>query len=218
MVVATAAGDLAMLGHAVHYALVAGGLVGVAVVLLPSVLHRATAPSGGPWPGCGPPGALATVRPPVADRGARAVVIPVVVVASVAAAGVHAAMVPPHLVDPAAGAFFVVAALAQATWAAWLVVRRPGRLALAGGAVVNAALITVWALSRTVGVPVAGIPAGEPVGAWDLAAVGWEAVVVVGCVAALRRPQTGATAWHPAAVTWLLGCVLLLGALSMSRP
>jgi hypothetical protein len=52
------------------------------------------------------------------------------------------------------GAFFAVAAVLQAIWAV-LVFRDPlHRRVLVAGAVGNAALIVVWAVSRTVGVPI----------------------------------------------------------------
>jgi hypothetical protein len=52
------------------------------------------------------------------------------------------------------GVFFAVAACLQATWSL-LVYRDPlNRRVLVAGAVGNAALIVIWAISRTVGVPV----------------------------------------------------------------
>jgi hypothetical protein len=85
------------------------------------------------------------------------------------------------------GALFVVTALAQAAWAA-LVLTAPSAPLFAAGALGNVGVAGVWALSRTVGLPVgpgAGVP--EPVAALDLAATSFEIVVVAASVLLLAN-------------------------------
>ena len=86
------------------------------------------------------------------------------------------------------GAFFVAVAAAQAAWAA-LVMVRPSRAVLVGGAVLNLAVAAIWAISRIAGMPVgpdAGVP--EAVGPLDLMATSEEVVVVLAVLALLASP------------------------------
>ena len=73
---------------------------------------------------------------------------------SIAAAAIHFAVVGEHFdVGLLHGLFFVTVAWAQVLWAlAVLVTPRPA--VLTAGIAGNAAIVVVWALSRTVGVPV----------------------------------------------------------------
>lgn len=68
------------------------------------------------------------------------------------------------------GAFFLVVATAQALYAVALV-RRPRPWLLALGTVGNLAIIGLWVVTRTLGVPSVGPAAGEtePVGSLDVA-------------------------------------------------
>lgn len=106
-----------------------------------------------------------------------------------------------------AGVFFVVVTALQLGWGA-LVYRRPDRLVLAAGAVGNVLVAAVWAVSRTVGIPLgqeAWHP--EPVGAIDALAT-LDELVIAGLVVALlsrRRPAAGPT--------WIVGYVLLIASL-----
>ncbi|MDD9370399.1 MAG: hypothetical protein PV358_09825 [Acidimicrobiales bacterium] len=107
-----------------------------------------------------------------------------VVAVCVGSAVVHFAYAPTHLDEEAShGAFFLTVAWAQLgvafALARWREVRWPW-LAAAG---VNAAVIAVWLVSRTAGVP--GSDA-ESVGFPDALATGLEAVAVVGALLALR--------------------------------
>ena len=133
------------------------------------------------------------------------------------AAVIHAAQAPSHVAEWwAAGVTFVALAAAQALLGAAAVVgadRRVWWLAQ----VVSLAAIGLWALSRTVGLPV-GPEVGEPepVGRADLAAVALEAATVLaamllawpGATVAGRRPGRLATAGAlvvallSGAVTW----------------
>jgi hypothetical protein len=82
---------------------------------------------------------------------------------------------------------FVLLAIAQTGWAAAVYASPSGTL-LAGGAVVNAGVIAVWIVSRTVGIPGAE---REPIGLADLGATAAEIAICTGCVLALLRGATG---------------------------
>lgn len=97
-----------------------------------------------------------------------------------AAAALHAAVVAPHYAEWALeGWFFVALELTQVVVALALA-DRPSRLACAAGIGVNAAALVLWALSRTVGVPL-GPAAGEvgAIGRVDLVTAVLELVAVV---------------------------------------
>jgi hypothetical protein len=104
-------------------------------------------------------------------------------VLSVGAGVIHAAVVPEHLAEEwAFGAFFILAAAFQIAWAI-LVVVRPSAIVASIGAVANGAIIAVWALSRTIGLPIgpeAWMP--EPVSTLDVAATLMELLLVVSLV------------------------------------
>lgn len=199
--VSTAAGA-SMLAHGVHYAVIAAGLAGLGVLLLPQALHRSAGTAA--W------SAVPTASP-AGDREA-ALLLPLVVVGSTAAAGVHAVMTPPHLAElPLFGVFFGVCAAAQLTWVV-LVLVAPSRAVLRAGVVGNAALLALWATTRVVGM--------EPVGAWDLGCAAWEIGVTAGAVLLLRTPtlprMAPLTEWRPTAYGWLTGTVCWLAVLTLT--
>lgn len=158
--------------------------------------------------------------PPAADR----TWLPIAVVSSAAAAGVHAAAGPEHLREGVlVGGFFVVAALAQLAWAAVVMLAGPSRRLLHGAVVGNAAVVVIWLASRTVGLP-GGLVEVEPVGPWDLAATCWEVAVVGGVSLVLscgRFTDTDAhrvdiVRWSVAARGWLLASVALMAVLTVA--
>jgi hypothetical protein len=108
-----------------------------------------------------------------------------VAVLSGAAAAIHLAAGPEHVEDLGdVGLGFYWAALFQAVFVvAWLVSSRPRWLAWVGIAG-NGALIALWLLSRTVGLPV--LPGVEPVGTTDAICVAFEVGLVVVLVSVLR--------------------------------
>jgi hypothetical protein len=111
---------------------------------------------------------------------------------SLAAAGIHFAAIRSHLdVGPLHGLFFIVVAWAQALWGVAILVA-PRRVLLITGLAVNVAVLAVWVLSRTVGVPAPPQPwMPEPAGVADSVATILELVIVAGCAVALRRsPST----------------------------
>jgi hypothetical protein len=101
---------------------------------------------------------------------------------SVAAATVHAVVCPEHFHEGLLyGQFFAVAAGAQLTWAG-LAIFRPRRWVLAAGLAGNLAILVLWAITRTVGIPL-GPEAGEieAVGALDAITAVFEVALVICC-------------------------------------
>jgi len=227
LAVSVGAGSVA---HDVHYTVLGIGLLGLVAMLAPGgrpvqdehslrvrALREAVAT-----------GTLTAARP--APRHVLAPVVPIAsrlwlplaVVSCTAAAGVHGAVGPAHFREKTViGLFFVVATTAQVVWSL-LVVARPGQHLLAAGAVGNAALIVLWAITRTLGLP-GLLPGPEAVGAWDLACVAWEAVAVISCLVALgstpgdtRSRVAGWADWDQRARLWAYASVVGLGLLSIS--
>lgn len=229
MTVLSTASGAALLAHGLHYAMVLLGLWGLAALLLPHALDRfsPTAPRPGPrdahdlrvaalreavatgtlgTPGGIAPGTTAGLdaapSAPRADRGAT-LVLPLVLVGTATAAGIHAAVAPPHLRDSLLqGAFFLVVALAQAGIAAGLLLR-PTVEQLRLAVVLDVAVLLVWLVSRLVGLPFGILPEAHPLGGWDVVCSGWELLVVVGSVHLLThgvpRRLPGWFSWHTAA-------------------
>lgn len=109
---------------------------------------------------------------------------------SLAAAAIHFAVLGAHYNESwMYGVFFAVVAWFQAGWAL-LVVHRPARWLYWAGAAGNAAVIVVWAVTRTAGVPV-GPASGETedVAFVDMLATSTEALIVVACIAVLLGRQ-----------------------------
>jgi len=73
---------------------------------------------------------------------------------SAAASAIHASVCAEHFKEAVAfGVFFVIAATLQAAWAL-LVIQRPTRRVLIAAAVGNTAVIMLWLLTRTTGLPI----------------------------------------------------------------
>jgi hypothetical protein len=116
-----------------------------------------------------------------------------VAAASAAAGLVHAVVCPEHFREAASfGLFFAAAAGAQVAWAV-LVLRRPSRALWWAGAAGNASVVALWAVTRTVGLPVGpDRGAAEAVGRADVLACVLELVVVfVSLRALLAVPSVG---------------------------
>lgn len=98
---------------------------------------------------------------------------------SLAAAGIHFAVIEEHLEESAAeGVFFFALGAFQAIWAQFFLLRDDRRIAFVGGAV-NAAVIGIWVVSRTIGLPFGTTPGTpEPVGLPDLMATSFELVLI----------------------------------------
>jgi hypothetical protein len=241
---------LGVLAHVVHYTLVLGGAAVVVVLLVsarPGRARQATtshdrriadlrvAAAAGAL--AAPPTVVATLGPndpaPLRDPSQAPTAVVVAMVSSAAAAGVHAAAGPVHFrVGLLVGAFFVLSALAQLAWTMALLLRGPDRTLLWLGLVGNAAVIALWVVTRTVGLPFStalGLEGVEPVGSWDVAASAWEAVVVGCCAVVLSgswnrsgefargsRAVVDMVRWSPASRAWLVGSVVVMVALTLT--
>ena len=113
-------------------------------------------------------------------RGETLLVVPLVS-ASLGAAAIHFSVIGEHFQEWwAFGLSFVAAAWFQAWWAVVFALR-PARAVAAAGGIVNAAIVVVWIVSRTVGLPF-GPDAGKPeaVGFADVLTTALEVVLVAG--------------------------------------
>jgi hypothetical protein len=135
-------------------------------------------------------GATLPARRPAPSRGTAALAA-----ASAGAGLVHALVCPEHFKEAwSFGAFFLVAAAAQVAWAwrAWW--RGATRSLLLAAAVGNAAVVVLWLVTRTVGLPIGPEPGvAEGVGGADVLATALELYLVVAAAWALtrqgRRPE-----------------------------
>ena len=102
---------------------------------------------------------------------------------SAGAGAIHAIVTPEHLQeDLRFGVFFLVITVLQLVWVV-PVLRRPSTRALMLGAVGNLAVLAIWAISRTTGLPIGPHPwETEPVGLLDLACGAYEVAIVAGCL------------------------------------
>lgn len=138
-------------------------------------------------------------RGPAATRNVCAVLASV----SLAAGLIHVAVIPEHLEEYMPfGAFFVVVTVFQLVWAVAIVVR-PSAFVLASGALASGAMIAIWAMARTTGLPIGPEPwTAEPVAALDLMANVLALLILIGSwrllsagapLKILRRPGTSAS-------------------------
>jgi hypothetical protein len=123
-----------------------------------------------------------------------------------AAGGLHLAALPSHLESSAAaGGFFAAIALAQLLGAVLIATRSSHRttvVVIAG----NLAVLAIWVVSRTTGLPVGGeIGAVEPVALLDGLAAAAEILVVAG---GLRTVLRGRPALAVRSAGWPLGIAL----------
>ncbi len=239
-VMSTAVGG-SMLAHGLHEVMVLLGLWGLAALLLPHALTHALRPTPPSVPAddherrvadlraAMASGSVGVVAPPVRARTARvrsqvpALSVPLAVVASSAAAGIHAAVAPAHLREQAVvGVFLLAAASAQAVWA--VATLRPTSRLLRTGILLHLALVAVWLLSRTAALPFGLQAEPHPVGPWDLTCVAWEVVAVVACARTLRDTRRddlpvrcpGWFDWHPSTRSAVGLAVIALVLLTLS--
>lgn len=127
-----------------------------------------------------------------------------------AAGGLHLAALPGHwAASTVAGAFFAVTAAVQLLGAVSIAARPSSKTVLAVVAG-NVAVLTLWAMSRTTGLPTGGeLGVREPFGLLDGSAAAVEVLVIVAGLLALvhRSPRTArqAVGWRPAlalALAW----------------
>ena len=160
-------------------------------------------------------------RPVPGDRAvpAQRVVLTGLAMLSVLAAVIHFAVAGSHFQEYwLFGVFLLGVAWLQLGWAA-AALFRPTRLLVSSGAVLNAAVIVVYILTRTVGDIVGPDPGDvEPAGFGDLLCTVAEAVIVAGCLWLLvtrvsrvvRRDQAGLAAVTGASVLAALLSVALV--------
>jgi hypothetical protein len=108
---------------------------------------------------------------------------------SLGAAAVHLIVCPQHFKEATIyGLFFAVAASCQAGWAV-LALWRPRRWLLAAALAGNSAIVGLWVVTRTVGVPLGpGAGETETIGTLDIIATTCEIGLIVCAVWALTRP------------------------------
>jgi hypothetical protein len=149
--------------------------------------------------------------PPAAGRNdLEGLLRPTVALLSAGAAVIHFAVIPGHWDEYwGQGLFFVVAAVAQLLWALWIIVA-PSRLIYLAGAAGNAAIVVMWIVTRTAGIP-AGPGAGEAeaVEFADTLSTVFEVIIVVGALALARNAsQRGTQPTKGLAPTVLLALVV----------
>ena len=163
-------------------------------------------------------------QPPCPPRPSR-----VAIWASGAAALAHAAVASAHFGEWASGSFFVVIAAAQG-WLAFALARnRPSVPVLISAVVVNVAVISLYVVSRTAGLPVGphhdgrnhhhpgevvAAEAVESVGSLDLATLVAELVLVVALIDMMPRHLIGKTTsalMVAGTAFWALSAAGLLG-------
>jgi len=223
--------------HGIHYAVVGVGLVGVLTLIGPHLVGGRRAPSvhdeharrvlalteqisaGGLGVRMTPATPAIWTRSEVVDH-VRTRYLPIAVVSSGAAAGVHAAVGPAHFREGLLlGMFFAGAALAQIGWSLAMTIR-PSRALLIAALAGNSAVLLLWLATRTIGLP-GLLPGPEAVGVWDVCCGIWELAVVFSA-AQILRADYGADlrlpawpAWGSSARTWALGSAFVLPALTL---
>lgn len=119
--------------------------------------------------------------------------LPPLVTLSLAAAGIHFAVLPEHLTEyPVFGYLFLALAWFQVLWPACYMLR-PVRLAGLAAILVNLGAVLVWVLSRTTGLPFGPEPGHpEALGPLDLVASAFE-IVLASVLALLWHPRSRAS-------------------------
>jgi hypothetical protein len=136
------------------------------------------------------------------------------------AAAIHASVIGPHLEESwLFGAVFAVMAVAQGAWMLLILVG-PSRRRYLAGAGLNGAVVLIWLLSRTVGLPVGTHPwVAEPVGAMDAIATLAELLAVLGSLVLASRmePDTSRLSGPPVPSTPIrVGFALLVSGFAAS--
>ncbi|HLB44750.1 MAG TPA: hypothetical protein VJK49_05125 [Candidatus Limnocylindrales bacterium] len=154
------------------------------VLLIATIVLGATLEQRGAF---GPAGRMVSVGMPLAVIAAAL---------SLAAAGIHFAVIQEHLeVDLAEGLFFFGLGWFQLIWAQVYLLRAHPRVA-AVAVWVNVAVVLTWFVSRTIGLPLGAQPwVPEPVGLADLLATSFE-VGLIGLLLPSLAPERFARVVH----------------------
>jgi hypothetical protein len=117
--------------------------------------------------------------------------VALVAAASAGAAGVHALVGPEHFREAAVfGVFMAAAAALQGAWAV-LLLRRPSERLLLAAVIGNGAVVAIWAVSRTTGMPIGATPwVPELITAKDAVATALELVIEAGALWLLTHHGT----------------------------
>jgi hypothetical protein len=162
------------------------------------------------------PEALAAGPPePSRGSGVEPVLRPALALLSMGAAVIHFVVIPGHWEEYwGQGLFFIVAAIAQLLWAVWILVA-PSRLIYLAGAAGNAAIVALWIVTRTAGVP-AGPGAGEreAVEFADTLATVFEVLLVVGALVLARTVPARPIRWPAGALSASVVLALVVAALT----
>jgi len=128
---------------------------------------------------------VAVADPPVRTRQ---FLLPLVALAGAGAAAVHFVVMPEHFEEATLyGGFFAAAATSQLLYCTLLLIR-PSRPLVVAGALGNLAIIVLWVITRTAGIPLGpGAGTTESVGGLDILATGFEVVTTIGAIALLCR-------------------------------
>ena len=146
---------------------------------------------------------------------------PVGVVAApllVGTAAIHAAVIGPHLDESTSHGVAFAAMTVLALVAAVAVLVRPRRGVLVATIVGNVAIVGVWVLSRTIGLPGTGT---EEVGLADALATTLETMTIAVSALALGVPALRAPledGLRPALRVWALGSAAVLAVLALTGP
>lgn len=143
---------------------------------------------------------------------------PVLALMSLSAAAIHFAVTGSHAQEHVAfGLFFLAVGWAQALWAGAIAIA-PRRWVFVAGIAGNAAIVALWAASRTVGVPLGPEPwTPEAVGTADLVSTVLEIGIVGGCLARLAFAAPPEPARHVGGAPAALALVaVLVGSAAMT--
>jgi hypothetical protein len=169
----------------------------------------------GPWPqngGAEIESEIESVLEPGSSRvKARvATVYMALAVMSVGASGIHFAVMGEHFQEYVVfGVFVSLVAWFQALWALGVVVA-PTRWTLAVGFIAYAAIVCVWLVSRTAGVPIGPEPGvAEPAGLLDVLSTVLGLLIVAVCAALLLRGQYSQPSGGRRARTLFVGALAL---------
>jgi hypothetical protein len=111
-----------------------------------------------------------------------------VVLFSAAAGFIHAVVTPEHFREDLAAGLFTLAVTGVQMAVVVAGLNRPSRALWLASLAGNAAVLAIWAWSRTTGLPVGPDPGtAEPVGFLDLACGAYEVAIVAGCLTLAGR-------------------------------